>query len=241
MVRGLLSASSMSIRMQRLVLGAALLFTVLVSAESRAEPHARDAFYVQLTTGLGSQHSAITATDASFSPPDHYASTVSGVSVGGSVLLGLPLRPGLVVGLGGLAALSLTGNPNVTRNGQPYVLVDVKQSSFQLMGMLGPFVDFYPSPTLGWHVQALVGYAQVSYAQITQHPFSDGSPGGIGLMAGVGHDWWTSDDCSIGVLGRLAYENMNLAPTPYSGPGGATASEHNTLVSPSLEVSFTFH
>jgi hypothetical protein len=241
MVRGSLSASSMSIRIQRLVLGATLLFAFLVSSDSQAEPRARDGFYVQLTTGFGLPHFAITADDSTFSPPDHYTSSASGVSTGGSLLLGVPLRPGIVLGVGGLFALSFSdSSSNLTRNGQPYSLTDVKQDPFQLMGMVGPFVDIYPGPTLGWHVQALVGYTQVSYAQITQHPFSDGSPSGIGLMVGVGHDWWTNEHWSIGLLARVTYASTQLAPTPYSD-GIGSAAEHNTVVSPSLEASFTYH
>jgi hypothetical protein len=120
------------------------------------------------------------------------------------------------------------------------VLVDVQEQSSLLMGVVGPFVDIYPSSALGWHVQALAGYAQVTYAQITQHPFFDGAPSGIGLMAGVGHDWWINEHWSIGLLARVTYASMQLAQTPFSD-GIGSVSEHNTLVMPSIEASFTFH
>lgn len=230
----------MAIRVHGLVLAATLLFASLVSSESQAAPHARDGFYLQLTTGLGLPHSAITADEDNTRSTDHYADTQSGVSIGGSLLLGVPLRPGLALGVGGVFALFAPGNPRPTKNGQPYSQVDVKQPAFQTMSMVGPFVDIYPSPALGWHVQALVGYAQVPFAQITPNPFFNGSPSGIGLMAGVGHDWWISEHWSAGLLARLTYANMKLAQTPYDD-GIGSVSEHNTLVSPSLEASFTFH
>jgi hypothetical protein len=230
----------MSIRVQRFVLTAMLLFAFLMSSESQAEPHARDGFYVQLTTGFGLPHFAITADDSTFNPPDHYASSKSGLSTGGSLLLGVPLRPGLALGLGGLGALSFSSSPNLTRNGQPYSLTDVKDQPFMSMGMVGPFVDIYPSPTLGWHVQALIGYAQISYAEITQHPLSDGTPSGIGLMAGLGHDWWVNEHWSIGLLARITYASTQLAATAFSD-GIGSVSEHDTLVLPSLDASFTFH
>jgi hypothetical protein len=229
----------MLIRIQRLVLGATLLFTFLMSSESRAEPRGRDGFYVQLTTGFGLSHFAVTADDTTFTPTDHYASSERGVSTDASLLLGLPLRPGIVLGAGGIVSLSLIGVPSITRNGQPYILTDVSQSPFQLMDMVGPFVDIYPSPTLGWHLQALVGYAQITFAEIAQHPLPDASnPSGIGLVAGVGHDWWVNDHWSIGLLARVTYANVSLGPTPN---GIGSISEHNTLVSPSLEASFTSH
>ena len=46
--------------------------------------------------------------------------------------------------------------------------------------MLGPFVDIYPSPTLGWHVQALVGYARLS----PRNFYGDTGSSGVGLMLG---------------------------------------------------------
>jgi hypothetical protein len=241
MVRGLLSASSMSIQIQPLVLAPALLFACLLSTESQAAPHARDGIYLQITTGFGLPHSAITVDQSN--PPsstDHWEDSESGGSIGGSLLLGAPLRPGIALGVGGLFSLLSASDPHPTKNGQPYTPVDVKQPLFQFMGVIGPFADIYPSTTLGWHVQALVGYAQVSYAEVTANPFSDGNPSGIGLMAGVGHDWWISEHWSVGLLARVTYANVRLAPTPF-GDGLGSTSQHNTLVSPSLEVSFTFH
>jgi hypothetical protein len=77
----------------------------------------------------------------------------------GSLLVGWQLRPGFALGVGGLWLL-YSPNPRPTENGQPYGQVDVKQPWLEGVDILGPFVDIYPSPRLGWHVQALVGYAQ---------------------------------------------------------------------------------
>jgi hypothetical protein len=230
----------MSIRIPPLVAAATLFGACLFSAESQAAPRARDRFYVQLTAGLGLPHFAITADDASFGSRDRYTSSRSDTSAGGSLLLGIPLRPGLALGAGGIVTASFGSNRHLTRNGQPWSLVDVKDQPFLFTAMVGPFVDLYPSATLGWHAQVLVGYAQVSYAQITQHPYFDGSPSGIGLMAGVGHDWWVNEDWSIGLLARLTYANLQLGPKPFLD-GAGSISEHITLVSPSLEVTFTAH
>lgn len=240
MVRHLLNARSMSIRISPLLTAATWLCTCAISAESQAAPHARDSFYVQLTTGFGLPHFAITADDDGAGAPDRYTATRSDVSAEGSLLLGMPLRPGLVLGVGGIATMSFGSNRDITRNGQPWALVDVKDQLYLFTGMVGPFVDIYPSATLGWHAQALVGYAQASYAQITQHPYHDGSPSGIGLMAGIGHDWWVNEDWSIGLLGRLTYASLRVNRAPFSG-GMPSLSEHVALVSPSLEVTFTAH
>jgi len=100
--------------------------------------------------------------------------------------------------------------------------------------MLGPFVDIYPSPTLGWHVQALVGYARLS----PRNFYGDTGSSGVGLMLGGGHDWRVSRHWSMGLLARLSYANTQLAED-YAP--SSSISEHDTFVSPSLEASFTFH
>lgn len=231
----------MSIRIRSLVAAAALLCACAISAECQAAPHARDRFYVQLTTGFGLPHYAIAADDAiGARAPDHYTCSRSDVSANGSLLLGVPLWPGIVLGAGAIGALSFGSNRNITRNGQPWSLTDVKDQPFLFTGMVGPFVDVYPSATLGWHAQALVGYAQVSYAEITQNPYFGGSPSGIGLMAGIGHDWWVNEKWSIGLLGRITYASVQLGQTPFAD-GIGSISEHIALVSPSVEVSFTAH
>jgi hypothetical protein len=235
----------MPIQIQPLVLVATLLFASLVSCVCQAEPNTRSGVYLQLTTGFGLPHSSITtdqstpAEQGGVSSTDHWADSESGVSFGGSLLLGASLRPGLALGVGGLSAFFSANNPRPTKNGQPYTPVDVKQPPFEFLGMVGPFVDIYPSPALGWHVQALVGYARVSYAEVTANPFFNGNPTGLGLMAGVGHDWWVSEHWSVGLLARINYANVRLAMTPFDD-GLGSVSQHNTLVSPSLEVSFTF-
>ncbi len=230
----------MSTRIQPFVLAAMLLFAFLVSSKCQAEPRARDGFYVQLTTGFSLPHFAITADNSNGSSLDHYVDSEHGLATGGSLLLGVPLRPGLVLGLGGIFTLFSTDHPEPTKNGQTYGQVDVKQPLFQSLSMVGPFVDFYPSSALGWHAQALVGYARIGYAEITANPFFDADPSGIGLMVGVGDDWWISEHWSVGLLARVTYANMQLATTPFSD-GIGTTSEHNTMVSPSFDVSFTAH
>jgi len=189
--------------------------------------------YLQLTAGVGFPHIAFTVDDPTHS--NDYSDSRKGPSIGGSLLLGAPLRPGIVLGAGGIVALSALGRSHPTsNNGEHLFLVDVKESPVQTMSIVGPFVDVYPSPALGWHVQALVGYALLS----RQNFYSEGGPSGIAIVAGVGHDWWLSKRWSAGLLARLTYANAHLAED-YAPR--ASISERDTLISPSLEASFTFH
>jgi len=238
-----------SIRIERLVLVTSLLFAFLVSHESHAappaflvgskteaSPPAPDGLYVQVTAGIGAPQLSITVQDPGHS--NYYTDSQSSASLGGSLFLGGPLLPGIALGIGGLATLAPTGDSNVTSSsGQSVHLVDVKQAPLQSMAMVGPFVDIYPSPKLGWHLQGLVGYAWLS----PHNFYSAGGPSGIGLMAGVGHDWWLGKHCNTGLLARVNYANARLDPEQYGSNSVSSISEHETLVSPSLEASFTFH
>jgi hypothetical protein len=59
-------------------------------------------------------------------------------------------------------------------------------------------------------------------------------------MAGVGHGWWISEHWSVGALARLTYANLRLGQTAFDD-GIGWQSEHNAMISPSLDASFTFH
>jgi hypothetical protein len=221
----------MSIRVQRLVLAATPLFAFLVSSESQAAPHARDGFYLQLTTGLGVPNFASTTDESS--PATQFGQSEGGLSIGGSLLLGVPLRPGIVVGGGALAALCLSDGTQHTQDGRAVQWDGAYHMGAYSMAVLGPFVDLYPSPALGWHVQALVGYARLDHADTS-------ATGGLGFMAGIGHDWWLGEHWSGGLLARVTYVSAHFAEVLPDGMGGSH-SEHDTIVTPSLEASFTFH
>ena len=222
-------------RIHLLVAAATALFALFASTESHAAPHARDGFYVQMSTGIGVPFFSNTAHDPYYDPAIDYTDSRSGGSLGGSLLLGVPLRPGLALGVGGLVAVSAISAPKRTENGQPVTWEDSGGPYLQTLGVVGPFVDYYPSAALGWHVQALVGYASLGQGDV-----STGAPSGIALMAGVGQDWWVSDRWSVGFLARVTYASTHLAAQAYP-EGGGMPSEHDTMLAPSLEVSFTFH
>ena len=224
-------------RIYQLLLAAAPLLAFFVSSECQATPHARDGFYLSLNTGLGAISYSSTAYYPLEQPQIEYKTHFSGATATGSLLLGLPLRPGLVLGVGGLTSFSWLASPDRTANGQKTWQEDGGGPYSKWWGMAGPFVDYYPSAALGWHVQALVGYASLFHSgEVTQEV-----PDGIGLMAGVGRDWWMSDRWSVGILARLAYANMHVTGGPYFDSTRGAPTERDSVISPSLEASFTWH
>jgi hypothetical protein len=224
-------------RIQQWLLAAALLGAFFVSSESQAAPHARDGFYLSLNTGFGPIVYSSTANYPVDEQQVEYKSHFSGATATSSLLLGLPLRPGLVLGVGGLTSFSWLASPDRTANGQKTWQEDGGGPYVKLWGLAGPFVDYYPSAALGWHVQALVGYASFFHSgDVTRE-----LPDGIGLMAGVGQDWWISDRWSVGILARVTYANMHVTGGPYPDYPQGTPTERDTVISPSLEASFTWH
>jgi len=221
----------MSIRCQRLVAAGTLLFAFLVSPESHAAPHARDGFYLQLTSELGLAHFANTTSDSS--PATELGQSESGPAIGGSLLVGVPLRPGFVLGAGTLAALCIAEGTDHTQDGKSAQWDGSGHMSAYSMAIVGPFVDLYPSPRLGWHVQALAGYAFLDHRDTSAQK-------GIGVMAGVGRDSWLSEHWSAGWVARLTYLNAHFAESLPDGGGGAH-TEHDTIVAATIEASFTFH
>jgi hypothetical protein len=212
------------------------LLALFFSSASQAAPHARDGFYLQLATGIGAPQFSSTAHNPYFNPALDYADHRSGPSLNGSLFLGVPLAPGLALGVGGLVAAVWSSAPDRTENGQRVTWEDGGGPYIQTLAAAGPFVDYYPSARFGWHVQALVGYATLGQGDV-----NTSAPGGVGLMAGVGQDWWISERWSVGFLARVLYASTRLSTVPDPDGIGGAPSEHDTLISPSLEVSFTFH
>ncbi|HYQ28007.1 MAG TPA: hypothetical protein VER04_12335, partial [Polyangiaceae bacterium] len=118
-------------RIHRSSLAAALLACLLfLSRESRAEPHARDGFYLQLATGLGAAFWHSSGHNPHYTPALDFSGTQSGAGLNGSLLLGLPLRPGLSLGVGGLAStIAITSSTHETQDENPQL---------QLFGAVGP-------------------------------------------------------------------------------------------------------
>lgn len=159
------TGASVTIDVRSFCFAVTLFVASFFSAESRAEPHARDGFYLQLASGLAAHRVWNTTENPFFEPAPVNEYPRSGAALNGSLLLGLPLRPGLALGAGGLLAVSPLNRP--TQDGGRLAL--------QIVGIVGPFVDFYPSRRLGWHVQALGGYASFSEGESNRSRSPKGS------------------------------------------------------------------
>jgi hypothetical protein len=195
-----------------------------VECPCEIEPGARthDGFFARSVPGLALYWAHV---DGSSRAP--HRSGIRGVGQGGELAVGGTPAPGLVVG-GSVWTGRL--DPVFVEDGQRVSSDDDSVKLTQLR--LGPFVDYYPDASLGFH-----GTAGVSLVA----EFESDSKGdavepiayGISLATGVGHEWFVSDEVSFGFLARFAL-------------GGVTRSlrgarERSLFIVPELALSATYH
>jgi len=101
------------------------------------------------------------------------------------------------------------------------------------LGVIGPFVQFYPDPTAGLNFRLLAGYASASGTDDD----ADEAATGLGVVAGVGHDWWVGEQWSIGVMARFTYANVKYE----SDSTGRTITQKYNAMVPGAVVTFTYH
>jgi hypothetical protein len=160
----------------RLALGLALCAPALADAD----PRTHDGFYLRLAVGPGYTFGTL------FSAGPDSAST--GADVSTQLAIGWTPRPGLVVGAGTF--------PMVT----PSPSYDHVDAGGQHVSATGPFVDYYPDPRTGFHVQGGVLLA----AGYLDGGARSGHLGvGYGATAGVGYEWFVGDEWSLGAIARV--------------------------------------
>jgi hypothetical protein len=192
----------------------ALSAALLLPAVAAAAPRTHDGFYLQLDLGLG-----YLSTTADAGPFGEY--TYSGVTIPSAIMIGGTVGP-VVIG-GGLFS-DYAFSPSAEVNGGPSQTLD--DVALRLIG-LGVFADIYPNPNEGLHFQPFIGWGGL---EATVNGNSGGSdPTGLIIAAGVGYDFWVSDEWSIGAMGRFAYAPLKLEETSYS------------TIAPALLATFTYH
>jgi hypothetical protein len=161
------------------------------------------------------------------------SSTVSGLAGSLEVYVGGTPLPGFTVG--GFFSGATVPSPSVSAGGQS---VTVNGASITL-GQIGPYVDWYPTPTGGFHVLGGAGLAFLSLNNGETAPdgssSSTNSGAGFGLDAGVGYDWWITDKWSIGALARFTYARTSLSQSSTDSMGNAiTINTTDSMIVPAV-------
>lgn len=199
----------------------------LAATQAAAAPQAHDGFQFRGAVGGGylvdtfSIPAGLSIAGISLGSIDY---TIHGGAGSLELYFGGTPAAGLVLGgfFSGVSAVA----PSMTVGGQEFTANDNVRLNF---AMLGPYVDYYPDPTTGFHLLGALGYAQLN--------LEDGSSKtknatGFGLGGGIGYDWWVADEWSIGVLGRMSWASMKVDE-------GTTTLTHSA-VAPTLLLSVQY-
>jgi hypothetical protein len=181
---------------------------------------------------------------------------VTGVAAVWEIAFGGTPRPGLVIGAGAFNANS--PSPTASLSGTSATV----PAGAVGLGVIAPFIDYYPTPDKGFHLQAAIGIAVLSAAKgqrqsscstmttatgtgtITTETCTDGAVApddylgfGFGGMAGIGYEGWVGPQSSLGVLARVT-----------AGTGTISAQNDTSLpdarvtaVVPGVLLSYTYH
>lgn len=223
-----------------------------VSTTTAAPVHAQEAlarvhdgFYLRLALGgayLISTHE-FERTSYYYPVTTTISHRIDGLAQLGALMLGGTVAEGWVIG-GGLWNANVfapqvstdpipdyQGSQRPAPYGQPGSSEPVETGLLSI-SLLGPFVAWYPNPRAGWHAALAVGYAHASCeGGASLGVVEPWRANGFGAMGAVGHDFWVSDQWSIGA---------QLGATFMRGASD-TASGTFTAFVPALAMTGTYH
>ncbi len=165
-----------------------------------------DGFYLRLGLGGGRLGGSV-GSNSSSELKGAFDGSFGRGSLSFELNIGGTPAPGLVIG-GGLWIDSAIGQPESTDlrvNGKSAPSLAFDRANIAL---LGPFVDYYFDPKLGWHLEGALGIASMAVGRGTRGSdvvTQDKTMGGLGFMLGGGYEWWIADQWSLGALLRFLY------------------------------------
>ena len=131
-----------------------------------------------------------------------------GTSLSVSLAFGGSLRNGIVLG-GALMIDRILGLSGTDEQG---ATLDLGGYDFTFL-LIGPFLDVYPDPGGGLHLQAALGLATLGVSRPQNAQSSNTSiddPSGVGVALGAGWELWLGDDVSAGALLRVSWAPLDV-------------------------------
>jgi len=194
--------------MNRIAKGTSMSLALVAAATTLAHadsaPRTHDGFHFQLAGGLG------------YYNVSNDVQPFSGVTLPTQLLIGGTLFNGLA--FGGGVVFDYSPSPSTDTPGV---------SSQSILG-LGVYANYYlDAKTNGLHVQGFVGWGGLETSFMGNVGGSD--PTGLVAHAGVGYEFWLTDQWSYGVMGRLTYAPVSLNGTSY------------TTIEPAVVGTLTWH
>jgi hypothetical protein len=157
--------------------------------------HHHDGFYLSMGLGAGYAWSDVSKA------PVFGDLSAKGAGVALELALGGTVADGLVIG-GGLYTTSVSR----LRWKRTISDGDASQQGDQgSVALLGVFIDYYPNPKDGLHVQGALGIGTLNYERdsSTGVPPETWAGGGGGAMLGVGYEAWVASQWSLGGVLRV--------------------------------------
>jgi len=158
---------------------------------------------MRLGTGLGAYSESLRSEST-----DLYGGKVQGNTTGiatlGEFAVGGNIGKGLVLGCGIYSAELIASTFRVSKSsdGSPPSELD---PGVRNLALIGPFLDWYPNPQKGFHLQVALGFAALTGVSVDTNVDREDvyhAEGG-GIMLGAGYEWWIGDEWSLGVEARL--------------------------------------
>jgi hypothetical protein len=193
-----------------------------VATSATAESHTHDGFLLQFEIGPGYLVMPGNAKAGS----TNVDWNISGMAVIGGLFMGGTPFDGFVIGAGMVGNLATSPKHKIGDH-------EIDTEDDFSLGVLGPFVQYYPDPTSGLNFRLLLGYATASGADDD----ADDAATGFGLAASVGHDWWVGEEWSMGLAGRFTYAHVTHEFPDY----GETVKLTFDAMVPGVVFTVTYH
>jgi hypothetical protein len=149
----------------------------------------------------------------------------------------LELDIGGTVGSGVVIAGSLVIQSENSKTLKPDNGADVELGGNLGLLLLGPTVDWYPSPTGGFHFGGTLALAVAAAKTPAGSRFENLGGGGVALSLLAGYDFWIADQWSLGGMLRLTGGRVHGEATQ----GTVTAKEDDTVRAISLQFVALYH
>jgi hypothetical protein len=212
-----------------------LVGALLLATHARADPtppQTHDGVQFRGAIGPAYLSDSESADDGSFS------GTLSGVALTVDLYLGGTPTPGLRIG--GFISGTTVFSPSVSVGGQ-----STTSGTSVTLTQVGPYVDWYPSSTNGFHALVGVGFAYLTsnngQTDANGNPASTNNGIGFGLDLGAGYDWWVSDKVNVGVLARFTYARTSFSQSSTDADGNPTnVVTSDSMITPAILFSVAY-
>ncbi|MCF0224770.1 MAG: outer membrane beta-barrel protein [Fibrobacter sp.] len=175
----------------------AFVIFALLASVAFAESHTHDGFFLNLALGAGYQKTTLSTHDEDFDVAGGLGSPAFNFKIGGRIVDNLILHASII-------------------NMYSAKVYKQLKDDYSMIGesMMGAGVTYYlPYNFFG---TASLGMGRVFSVEDDDLDYSDY---GFGLQAGVGKEWWVSDNWGLGVSAMFTYVSVSEDHVDCSAPG----------------------